>query len=154
MLCFGKGRATFDEGNAVRDANWEDIEILFLAGLMLVMIRKGVKKSERTDGWISDTSTLNSETWRSRTSRGQETGENGGLQLIIVSVGVGRPWQVSPSRIIWCRGGFGTRPYVAVHKLLPGSTPFASLRGRCSGIRPTTEDTGKDRGTKKISCNN
>jgi hypothetical protein len=50
MFCFGKGRATFDEGNAVRDANWEDIEILFLAGLMLVMIRKGVKKSERTDG--------------------------------------------------------------------------------------------------------
>ncbi len=144
MFCFGKGRATFDEGNAVRDANWEDIEILFLAGLMLVMIRKGVKKSERTDGWISDTSTLNSETWRSRTSRGQETGENGGLQLIIVSVGVGRPWQVSSTRIFRCRGGFWTRPYVAVHNLLPDSTLFASLRGRCGGIRTSTH--GEDNG--------
>jgi hypothetical protein len=45
MFCFGKGRATFDEGNAVRDANWEDIEILFLAGFMLVTKRKGVGTS-------------------------------------------------------------------------------------------------------------
>lgn len=39
----------FDEGYAENDASWEGVEILFLAGFMLVTKRMGIRRSVKKE---------------------------------------------------------------------------------------------------------